>query len=106
MTTESLLYKTLIYTYNLDEPLIIALEAFLRKTFSEGNLAKFSANPLTMYNLLDQVVYDDLGGFSYTFDWEVVAEDYSPLFVNRDGRESTKLVYIRDNTEVDYKDLV
>lgn len=104
MTTP--LSQTIYLLYKLDEPLYIALEAFLRKTFSETNLDKFVVNPMTMYKLLSEVVYDDLGGFSYTFDWEVVAEGYSPLFVNRDGRESTKLVYIRDNSEVDYKELV
>jgi hypothetical protein len=107
--TPKYLTEVLQFTYDLSDDLQLALEAFLRKTYSETNLEKFVANPGTMYKLLSNVVYDDLGGFSYLDDWQLVAdgEDYfePKAYVWKyyyDGRESDTLHYLKDCSEVDY----
>ncbi len=106
--TPKYLTEVLQFTYDLSDDLQLALEAFLRKTYSETNLEKFVANPGTMFKLLSNVVYDDLGGFSYLDDWYVVTEGdgyFEPTtYVWKyyfDGRESDTLHYLKDCSEVD-----
>lgn len=117
MTTT--LSQTLASLYDLDEPLLIALEAFIRKHFSQGvseatykaNIDKFIECPTTLFKLLEKVVYDDLGGFSYVHDWTIdwIGDRDEPLGCvlvhNEDGREATELWWLKDSKEVELKEI-
>ena len=107
MTTT--LTEALSSLYDLDEPLLIALEAFIHKHFSKNvteatykaNIDKFIECPSTLFKLLEKVVYDDLGGFSYVYDWTIdwIGDKDEPLgcvlIHNEDGREATELWWLR-----------
>mgnify|MGYP000844665554 CR=1 FL=1 len=111
--------QTLANLYDLDEPLLIALEAFIRKHFSKdvseatykANIGKFIECPATLFKLLEKVVYDDLGGFSYVDDWTIdwIGDKDEPLgcvlIHNEDGREATELWWLKDSKEVELKEI-
>jgi len=105
------LSDVLFLTYDIDGDLLIALEAFLRKLFSQENLDKFVQNPDTMEKLLSEVVWDDLHSFSYKHEWYVdyeggPDEPYTHIFKHIDNiRESTQLFYLKDGKEVEAKDI-
>lgn len=117
MTTN--LSQTIVSLYDLDEPLLIALEAFIRKHFSQGvseatykaNIDKFIECPTTLFKLLEKVVYDDLGGFSYVYDWTIdwIGDQDEPLGCvlvhNEDGREATELWWLKNSKEVELKEI-
>ena len=113
MTTNSTtdLTTTLTLLYDLDDALMQALEAFVRKTFCQANLERFIANPATLFNVLDKVVYDDLKSFSYIHEWTIdyVGDNDEPLgcvLIHDDGiREATELFWLKDSKEVELKDV-
>lgn len=102
MTTNTDLTSTLTLLYDLDEDdaLMQALEAFVRKTFCKLNIERFIINPATLFWLLEDVVYDDLGGFSYAQDWEIdySTGDYKHIF--DEGRESIDLFWLVNGQQV------
>ena len=111
-TTKNVSLSQVLYlTYDIEGDLLIALEAFLRKLFSQENLDKFVQNPNTMYKLLSEVVWDDLHSFSYTHEWYVdyeggPDEPYTYIYKHIDNiRESTQLFYLKDGKEVEAKDI-
>ena len=94
------LTTTLILLYNLDDSLMIALEAFVRKTFCKINIERFIINPATLFKLLEDVIYDDLGGFSYAQDWEI---DYGiGVYKHKhdQGRDSLDLFWLVNGQQV------
>ena len=101
------LTNTLTLLYNLDDSLMIALEAFVRKTFLDGdaiscklNIERFIINPATLFKLLEDVIYDDLGGFSYAQDWEI---DYGiGVYKHKhdQGRDSLDLFWLVNGQQV------
>ena len=113
MTTNSTtdLTSTLTLLYDLDDALMQALEAFVRKTFCQANLERFISNPATLFNVLDKVVYDDLKSFSYIHEWTIdyVGDSDEPLgcvLIHDDGiREATELFWLKDSKEVELKDV-
>lgn len=113
MTTT--LTEALSNLYNIDDDLLIALEAYIRKRFSQGvseatykaNIEKFIECPNTLYTLLEDVVYDDLGGFSEIDDWYKCYNGYPDEpgaweLCNVENYESDKLYWLKDCSEVDY----
>ena len=110
-TTNNDLTSTLTLLYDLDGALMQALEAFVRKSFCKANLERFIANPATLFNVLDKVVYDDLKSFSYINEWTIdyVGDNDEPLgcvLIHDDGiREATELFWLKDSKEVELKDV-
>lgn len=101
MTTNNRdLTATLTLLYNLDDSLMIALEAFVRKTFCKLNIERFIINPATLFKLLEDVVYDDLGGFSYAQDWEIDYTTGDFAHKHDADRDSTCLFWLVNGQEI------
>ena len=96
------LTSTLTLLYNLDDALMIALEAFVRKTFCALNIERFVANPATLFKLLEDGVYDDLGGFSYAQDWEIDYDTGDFTHKHDADRDSTCLFWLVNGEQVPY----
>lgn len=94
------LTTTLVLLYDLDDSLMIALEAFVRKTFCALDIERFIINPATLFKLLEDVVYDDLGGFSYAKDWEIDYNTGDYKHKHDQGRDSLDLFWLVNGQQV------
>lgn len=100
MTTNTDLTTTLNLLYNIDDSLMIALEAFVRKTFCALDIERFIINPATLFKLLEDVVYDDMGGFSYAQDWEIDYNTGDYKHKHDQGRDSLDLFWLVNGQQV------